>query len=208
MSGTFDQLRAALAAGQRPIGGFDRTPRGGRRAAVLLLFTDEPDPRLTFIERAGSLRSHAGQVAFPGGGMDPGDATIDAAALREANEEVGLPRELVHVLGHLPTAWVPASNYDVTAVVARWDGSVALSAVDRAEVESVFDVPVSLLASPGTRLRGRHPSGYVGPAFVVDDWFIWGFTAHLLEWTLQLAGWEQPWDESVVVDVPERFLRD
>ena len=100
-------LRAGLDAGT-PMDGFDRTPRGGRRAGVLILLTEEPDPRVTLTERAGGLRRHAGQIAFPGGGMEPGDADIVAAALREANEEVGFPVESARVLGELPSAWVPA----------------------------------------------------------------------------------------------------
>ena len=67
---------------------------------------------------------------------------------------------------------------------------------------------VSALAAPGTRVTAQHPLGFRGPAFVLDDTFIWGLTAHLVDWVLDLAGWARPWDKSRVVDIPERFLRD
>ncbi|WP_407703303.1 NUDIX hydrolase [Tessaracoccus antarcticus] len=185
-----------------------RRPRGGRRAGVLMLFTDEADPRVTVIERAITMRRHAGQVAFPGGAMEPTDPTIIDAALREAQEEVGLDHRLVRVIGELPAAWVAASNFDVTPVIGVWDGSVELWPADPREVGAVHSLQVSRLVDPAARVRSRHPGGYVGPAFLAGELFIWGFTAHLLDEALELAGWARPWDASVVVDVPDRFLRD
>lgn len=185
-----------------------RRPRGGRRAGVLMLFSDEVDPHITVIERATTLRRHAGQVAFPGGAMEPGDPTIIDAALREAQEEVGLEPHLVEVFGELPVAWVPASNYDVTPVLGVWDGSQELWPADAGEVGAVHSLSIAGLADPDVRVRGRHPGGYVGPAFSIGELFIWGFTGHLLDEVLSLGGWAQPWDSSRVVGVPERFLRD
>lgn len=205
----FDQLRRALRDGvDIPQSWRRQAPQGVRPAAVLMLFTDAPDPRLTFIERAHTLRSHAGQVAFPGGGMEPGDDGPTDAALREAHEEVGLDGSLVDVVGLLPAAWVPVSGYDVTPVVGRWDGSAPLHAADPAEVETVFDVPVSDLVDPARRVSGRHPRGYVGPAWQSGDMFIWGFTGHLVDLLLRTAGWEQSWNTDRVVDIPTRFMRD
>ena len=209
MSYSFTTLHSSLREGvDAPAEWRERAPQGVRSAAVLLLFTDEPDPRLTFIERASTLRSHAGQVAFPGGGREEGDPSLMHAALREAQEEVGLDPALVTVLGQLPVAWVPKSRYDVTPFVGTWDGSKPLHAADPAEVEWVFDVPVSELADPEARVSGRHPLGYVGPAWVLGDMFIWGFSGHLLDLTLHLAGWEREWDKGRVVDIPARFMRD
>lgn len=203
----FTQLTQALETGIESYPAARRA-RGERAASVLILFTDSPDPDVTLIIRAGTLRRHAGQVAFPGGGQDPEDATVVAAALREAEEEVGLEPGLVRVLGTLPAAWVPRSRYDVTPVVALWDGSQPLAAVDRAEVEAVLQPRVADLVDPVARVSGRHPGGYVGPAFWMGDLMIWGFTGYLLDMVFSLAGWEQPWDAERIVDIPSRFLRD
>lgn len=209
MNYDFSKLAASLRAGvDAPQEWADRAPQGVRSAAVLLLFTDAPDPRLSFIERASTMRRHAGQVAFPGGGREQSDESLMHAALREAQEEVALEPSLVRVLGQLPVAWVPKSRYDVTPFVGTWDGSQPLRAADPAEVEWVFDVPVSELVDPANRVSGSHPMGYVGPAWVLGDMFIWGFTGHLLDLTLQLAGWEQDWDRERTVEVPARFMRD
>ena len=209
MTGPFDQLAAALAAGPtvRPIG-LDRTPRGERSAAVLMLLTEAADPEVTFVTRAETLRRHAGQVALPGGAVDPGDESRFATALREAHEEIGLDPVGVSLVGELPPLWVPASRYDVTTVVATWRGDGELWPADPAETGAVHQFAVSALAAPGTRVTAQHPLGFRGPAFVLDDTFIWGLTAHLVDWVLDLAGWARPWDKSRVVDIPERFLRD
>ncbi|HJE51069.1 MAG TPA: CoA pyrophosphatase [Tessaracoccus flavescens] len=206
---TFDALLRSLEEGPtvRSIG-IDRTPRGQRSAAVLMLFTDEADPSLTFLTRAETMRRHAGQIALPGGAVDDTDVDRRHTALREANEEVGLEAEHVTVHGELPALWVPASNYDVTTVVATWPGGHPLRALDPREVDAVHSYRVSELASPTTRVVGRHPSGFRGPAFVFGDQFIWGLTAHLVSWALDLAEWTVPWDKSRVLDIPERYMRD
>lgn len=205
----FETLCGALAGNPtaRQIG-IDRTPKGERVAAVLMLFTDEPDPALTLVTRAETMRRHAGQIALPGGAADDTDRDLRHTALREANEEVGLASEHVTVLGELPALWVPASRYDVTTVVATWPGGHPLEPVDPAETGAVHMFRISELTAAETRVTGRHPLGFQGPAFVLGEQFIWGLTGHLLDWTLDLAGWARPWDRSHVVDVPARFLRD
>ena len=148
MTGPFDQLAAALAAGPtvRTIG-LDRTPRGERSAAVLMLLTEAADPEVTFVTRAETLRRHAGQVALPGGAVDPGDESRFATALREAHEEIGLDPVGVSLVGELPPLWVPASRYDVTTVVATWRGDGELWPADPAETGAVHQFPVSALAA-------------------------------------------------------------
>lgn len=207
MNEVFSELIRGLG-GALPDSSGIRRPHGGRKAGVLILFTDEPDPRVTVIERAITLRRHAGQVAFPGGAMEPDDDTVVQAALREAEEEVGLDRSLVQVLGELPVAFVPASNYDVTPVIGVWNAAQELWPADPGEVGAVHSLRISALADPAARMRSQHPGGYRGPAFSLGELFIWGFTAHLLDESLNMAGWARPWDPSRIQPVPERFLRD
>jgi 8-oxo-dGTP pyrophosphatase MutT (NUDIX family) len=180
---------------------------GGRAAAVLVLIGSGTEgPEILFIERAASMRTHASQIAFPGGAADPGDVDLADTALREAQEETGVDRTGIDVLGQLPPAHVAVSGFDVTTVVAWWRQPSPVAAVDPAEVASVPIVPVSVLTDPARRARVRHPSGYTGPAFEVDEHLIWGLTAHLLNGVLDLAGWQRPWDETRILSIPPRYL--
>ena len=182
-----------------------RRPGGGRSSAVLALVS-ETDNDIILTRRPLSLRHHAGQVALPGGRAEEADDTIVDTALREAREEVGLDRGLVTVRGVLPTAHVAASQSDVTTVVATWGGEGAVGVVDPAEVALVQRVRLADLANPAARATTRHPSGYRGPAFVLPDLFVWGFTAHVLESLLDRGGWSRPWDRERVVEIPEGYL--
>jgi 8-oxo-dGTP pyrophosphatase MutT (NUDIX family) len=176
---------------------------GGRASAVLVLFGEGPDgPDLLLIRRAATLRTHAGQPAFPGGALDPSDDGPAAAALREAAEETGLDPDGVRVFAELPALWLPASGFVVTPVLGWWSQPVAVSPADSAEVAAVERVPVAELVDPANRLRVRHPSGYVGAAFRVRGMLVWGFTAGLLDRLIALAGWEQPWDRMRVEELP------
>lgn len=182
-----------------------RRPGGGRSSAVLaLLSEDRTDVVLT--RRPTSLRHHAGQVALPGGRAEKGDEDAVATALREAEEEVGLDRGLVTVRGCLPVAHVAASRSDVTTVVATWHGDGPVGVVDPGEVALVQRVRMSDLANPAARATTRHPSGYRGPAFLLPDLFVWGFTAHVLDALLTRGGWARPWDRDRMVEIPEDYL--
>lgn len=183
-------------------------PEHAKAAAVLILLTREDDSRVTLTERSANLRAHAGQISFPGGGSDEQDASPIATALRESHEEIGLDPAAVRILGTLRTAWVPVSGFAVTPVIASWDADVPIAPADPAEVAAVHEIPLTTLADPANRVSSRHFSGYVGPAFRLGELFIWGFTAHLLSWVLDLGEWSRPWDASRIVDVPQRFQRD
>lgn len=181
---------------------------GGRDSAVLVLFGEGSDgPDLLLIERATTLRSHAGQPAFPGGAQDPDDAGPVAAALREAQEEVGLDPGSVDVLGTLPALWLPPSGFVVHPVVGWWRDPHAVRVVDTAEVAAVARVPLSELVDPANRFRVGHPSGIIGPAFEVRDMVVWGFTAGLIAGILRLGGWEQPWDTERIRPLDPETLR-
>jgi 8-oxo-dGTP pyrophosphatase MutT (NUDIX family) len=181
------------------------TPDDGRASAVLVLLAEGApgEPDVLILQRSATMRSHAGQPAFPGGAADPDDTGPAATALREAAEEVGLDPDTVTVVAELPTLWIPVSNFLVTPVLAWWHEPHEVRPVALAEVEAVARVPVSDLVDPANRLRIRHPSGFVGPAFAVGGMLIWGFTAGVLSALLELAGWARPWPTERIEDLPE-----
>ena len=181
---------------------------GGRESAVLMLFGEGPaGPDVLLIERSAHLRSHAGQPAFPGGAVDPDDDGPVAAALREAGEETGLDPAGVEVVAILPPVWLPPSGFMVYPVLGWWRVPSAVAAGDPGEVAAVLRVPISDLVDPAYRCRVRHPSGWVGPAFALDDLLVWGFTAGLLDRLLVLGGFEQPWDPERTMELPPEALR-
>lgn len=204
------RLRTLLAEGDRQMWSDPLRPsRGGRAAAVLTLIANgEAGPEILFVERSSTLRTHAGQIAFPGGAQDPADADLSATALREAHEETGVDVRGIEVLGALPTAHVAVSGFDVTAVVGWWHTRSAVGVADPREVASVEMVSVAELTEPSNRGTVRHPSGYAGPGFEVAGHLIWGLTAHLVDGVLELAGWQRPYDRTRMVAIPQRYLTD
>jgi 8-oxo-dGTP pyrophosphatase MutT (NUDIX family) len=176
-----------------------------RSAAVLILFGEGPDgPDVLLLQRSDELRNHAGQPAFPGGGVDDTDDGVVAAALREAEEETGVDPAGVEVIAVLPELWVPPSGHAVTPVVAWWRAPSEVGPGDPVETAAVARVPIASLVDPANRLSVRHPSGYVGPAFRVADMLVWGFTAGVLDRLLTVAGWDVDWDRDRVEPLPEK----
>ncbi|WP_406137695.1 NUDIX hydrolase [Streptomyces sp. NBC_01089] len=174
----------------------------GRQSAVLVLFGEgAAGPELLLMERASSLRSHAGQPSFPGGSLDPGDGDPQTtgplrAALREAQEETGLDPAGVQIFGVLPRLYIPVSGFVVTPVLGWWRAPSPVRAVDSGETARVFTVPVADLTDPANRVTTVHPRGHQGPAFLVESALVWGFTAGVIDRILHFAGWEKPWDHS------------
>ncbi len=180
------------------------TPDAGRPASVLILFGERAGdgPDVLVLQRSATMRTHAGQVAFPGGAADPGDDGPTATALREAEEEVGLDPASVTVLTELPRLWIPVSDFLVTPVLAWWHKPHPVEPAQPAEVAHVARLPIQELADPANRLRVRHPSGYIGAAFQVRGMLVWGFTAGVISTLLDLGEWSRPWDTSRVESLP------
>jgi len=185
---------------------FTRLPtpsRGGRASAVLVLLGEGTHgPDVLMLERAATLRNHAGQPAFPGGAADPEDADATATALREANEEVGLDPASVTVLVELPRLWIPVSDFLVTPVLAWWHSPHEVHSRESAEVAAVARLPVAELVDPINRFQVRHSSGWIGPAFRSQGMVVWGFTAGVLSALLEMAGWARPWPRDQVAELP------
>ena len=181
-----------------------------RPGAVLMLFGEGEDgPDLLLTERAHDMRSHPGQVSFPGGSVDPTDESPVAAALREAEEEVGLDPSTVDVLATLPELWLPPSNFAVTPVLAWWRENSPVRVVDPAEVHAVFRTPISELLDPEHRVTVTHPMGYSSPGFLIGadkDVLLWGFTAGLINKLFDFVGLTLPWDASVTRELPGYML--
>jgi 8-oxo-dGTP pyrophosphatase MutT (NUDIX family) len=181
-----------------------------RQGAVLMLFGDGPSgPDVLLTERAHDMRSHPGQVSFPGGSTDPDDASPAATALREAQEETGLDPAGVQVFATLPELWLPPSNFAVTPVLGWWREESPVGAVDPAEVHAVLRVPIDELLDPEHRVSVRHPSGWTGPGFLIGDakdLVLWGFTAGIIARLFDFLGWTRPWDVDVLQDLPAHML--
>jgi 8-oxo-dGTP pyrophosphatase MutT (NUDIX family) len=175
----------------------------GRASAVLMALAETPDgPGVLLIQRAADMRTHAGQVAFPGGAADADDPHRVATALREAEEEVGLDPASVHIVAELPAIFLPPSGFVVTPVLAWWSDPHPVTAIDPAEVAAVAVVQIAELTDPANRFRVVHPSGWHGPGFAAGGLFIWGFTAGLLDRILAFGGWALPWDETQLRPLP------
>ncbi|MGF1427866.1 NUDIX hydrolase [Kitasatospora sp. LaBMicrA B282] len=199
--------RAAETVRPEQLSRFLPPAEGGRHSAVLLLFGDGPGgPDLLLTRRSAELRSHPGQVSFPGGSLDAvdgdplGDGPV-AAALREAAEETGLDPHGVQVFATLPALYIPVSDFVVTPVLGWWREESPVAPVDPGETGDVFRVPLTELADPGNRGRYRHPSGFTGPAFAVGGYVVWGFTAGVIDRLLHHSGLELPWDGSRLLDL-------
>jgi 8-oxo-dGTP pyrophosphatase MutT (NUDIX family) len=206
-----------VRAGAAAISASDLTrftpPPGGdaREGAVLMLFGEGPQGgELLLTERAHDMRSHPGQVSFPGGAVDPGETAV-AAALREAEEEIGLDPTSVEVFGRLPELWLPPSNFAVTPILGWWREPAEVSIVSHAEVHAIHHVPIDELLDPEHRVMVKVPRiDYRSPGFLIGpdkDVILWGFTGGIIARLFDYLGWTRPWDETRVRDLPDYMLQ-
>jgi 8-oxo-dGTP pyrophosphatase MutT (NUDIX family) len=152
-----------------------------RPAAVLVPVVDRPSPTVILTQRTADLSSHAGQIAFPGGKIDTIDETPVGAALREAEEEIGLAPALVEPLGYLDL-YLTFSGFRIVPTVARVAPDYAL-ALSRAEVAEAFEVPLEFLMTPENyRRKSRDWKGIIRHYYEIpyQDHYIWGVTAGIL----------------------------
>lgn len=166
----------------------------GRRSAVLILLGAEQraGPDLLLLRRAGTLRNHAGQPAFPGGRQEPGESDVETA-LREAQEETGLDPAGVIPVAQLRQLSLDFSGHLVRPVLAYWKTPSPVRAVDHGETAAVHRIPIAALTDPTNRGRIRLSSGFAGPAFAVAGMVVWGFTGLLVDAVLEVGGWALPW---------------
>ena len=165
-----DPVRHAIAE-VRPI----------RPAAVLVPVVDRDEPMVLLTQRNANLASHAGQIAFPGGAIDPVDRSPVAAALREAQEEIGLDPGLVDPIGHLDL-YLTFSGFRILPTVARVDPAYRI-VLNRTEVDEAFEVPLAFLMQPDNHQRHTRPwKGLTRTYYAIPfaERYIWGVTAGIL----------------------------
>jgi 8-oxo-dGTP pyrophosphatase MutT (NUDIX family) len=152
------------------------------------LFLLAGEPHAVFTRRRGDLRRHAGEISFPGGRRDPPeDADLKVTALREAEEEIGLPRAQVRLLGELPAVSTFVTNYVIHPFVGSIPAGLAWTVSER-EVDAVLELPLRALRESRTRTRiERRGIAFETDAYIVDEHMIWGATARILENLLERA---------------------
>jgi len=165
-------------------------PETARRAAVLLLiYPGAGGPAIPLTLRHPNLARHGGQISLPGGAIDPGESA-EAAALREAEEEIGIIAGDVRLLGPLSTLWIPMSNFVLSPFVAVTDTKPAFR-LHPHEVAELVEVPLARLRDPGSikwasRDRRGTPTRY--PYFAINDHLVWGATGMVLSEFVSLFG--------------------
>lgn len=175
---------------------FDSLELPGGQAAVLIAMRD-PGCELILTRRAAHLSSHAGEVAFPGGKFDAEDITLAYTALRETHEEVGIPPSAVELIGVMPAR---QSRFGVNVIpFVGFVGADSPLTPNKAELESVFEVPLQFFLETSPRLAHQVKyldQNYLMPCFHWQDQIIWGLTARfIVEFVAHVFGGPMAWPE-------------
>lgn len=156
-------------------------PRVG--GVLLLLYVHQQAIHLVLTRRRDDLNSHAGQISFPGGRREKGETAVQAA-LRETEEEIGVPADIITILGELTSIYIPPSDYEVHPFVGWVTGGKRPSFVpETSEVAEILEVPLAHLLNPNTREVGPIPvrgATYTVPYYNVKGHKVWGATAIML----------------------------
>jgi len=166
-----------------PSGLTTRPPAGGPVAAAVLvpIYHSGGASHLVLTRRRADLRRHAGEISFPGGRRDPTDPDLQTTALREAEEEIGLPRASVELVGPLPPTSTFATGYEIHPFVGSIPSGVAWELSPR-EVDAVIELPLEQVRAGRTVTRiDRRGISFLTDAYVVEDHLIWGATARIIE---------------------------
>jgi len=160
-----------------------------RKSAVLILFYPISDkPHIAMIKRAPDNTVHSGQISFPGGKTEERDISVIDTALREANEEVGVDREKVVVIGQLSKLYIPPSNFDVFTIVGFTNEQPNFIIND--EVDKLLEVDLDDLLNPKSKtyrkINSRDGNEYVVPCYYIQGEVIWGATGMILAELLSL----------------------
>ncbi len=154
-----------------------------RQGSVLLLLFPQ-DEKLSFvlIRRPSSMKYHAGQIAFPGGGFEPADKNLSNTAIRETTEEIGIQSDLIEIIGELSPLYVKVSNYTVSAFIG-WSQTSPSFNFNKGEVDALFIIPLENLIERST-LQFQEVETHLGtkkfPGYLINGIFIWGATAMIL----------------------------
>jgi 8-oxo-dGTP pyrophosphatase MutT (NUDIX family) len=187
-------LRASLAP-LRP----EPDVAGGVPAGVLVPLVDGPEPHLVFTRRTDLVRHHRGEISFPGGVRHPDDPDLLTTALRETEEELGIPAAIVEILGLLPPVHTIVSGYVIVPVVGLLRERPAMTP-SPVEIDEVLELPVSALAAAEREVRATDGDGVTRGwfAYDVDGRVVWGATGRIVHSFLEVlrrGGWAPPTEE-------------
>jgi 8-oxo-dGTP pyrophosphatase MutT (NUDIX family) len=173
---------------------------------VPLFLAADDQPHAVFTRRRTDLRRHAGEISFPGGRRDPEDISLEDTALREAEEEIGLPRGAVRLLEELPPTSTFVTNYVIHPFVGLIPAGVAWQ-VSEQEVDAVLELSLEALRASRTRTQiERRGISFETDAYILDDHLIWGATARILENLLERIEMDDAGAELRALGSPGRRL--